>query len=559
MNAILTRALCALAMLSAVFFTASFASFAYAHEGHDHGPPPSPPSAAALDRGEAHSEKIEIVATLDGDTLRIFVDRYATNAPVDGAAVDVETSAGPAKAEALGDGMYRLTGVPLPKEGPVNLIVSVALDGDVDLFPIEIVRTPPSEPSASNAASLSFWRELTPPIFGALLLVVFASGLALGAAGSSLRRRRKQAAIAMALLLMLSASPLLAHEGHDHSDTPPASAAPQSDRASRTADGLIFVPKQVQRIFEVRTILTTTARIARASELPGRVIPDPDASGYVQTSVGGRLSQPQGGFPQLGSRVEKGQVLGLVLPPIQAIDASDMRQRQGELDQQIAIVERRVKRFEQLAPSGAVAQATLEEARLELQGLRERRASIDLAKRQPEELIAPVAGVIADGTPIVGQIVQSNAVVFQIVDPSRLWVEALSFQPLAAKARATARSASGQTVSLAFKGAGLVTRNQSIPVRFAVEDNSGKLQSGEFVTVFAQAGEAVDGIAVPRSAVVRAANGQDFVYEHVSAERFAPRAVRIEPIDGENVLVASGLEAGRRVVVTGAELIDHVR
>jgi RND family efflux transporter MFP subunit len=559
MNAILTRALCALAMLSAVFFAAGFASFAYAHEGHDHGEAPlSPPSAAALERGEAHSEKIEIVATLDGDTLRIFIDRYATNAPVDGATVDVETSAGPAKAEALGDGMYRLTGVPLPEEGPVNLIVSVALDGEVDLFPIEIARTPPSEPSASNAASLSFWRELTPPMFGALLLVVFGSGLLFGAAATSMRRR-KQAAIAAALLLMLSVSPLLAHEGHDHGDAPPASAAPQGDRASRTAAGLIFVPKQVQRIFEVRTILTTAARIARASELPGRVIPDPDASGYVQTSVGGRLSQPQGGFPQLGSRVEKGQVLGLVLPPIQAIDASDMRQRQGELDQQIAIVERRVKRFEQLAPSGAVAQATLEEARLELQGLRERRASIDLAKRQPEELIAPVAGVIADGTPIVGQIVQSNAVVFQIVDPSRLWVEALSFQPLAAKARASARSASGQTVSLAFKGAGLVTRNQSIPVRFAVEDNSGKLQSGEFVTVFAQAGEAKEGIAVPRSAVVRAANGQDFVYEHVSAERFAPRAVRIEPIDGENVLVASGLEAGRRVVVTGAELIDHVR
>ncbi|MEZ5764875.1 MAG: efflux RND transporter periplasmic adaptor subunit [Xanthobacteraceae bacterium] len=554
MNAILTRALCVLAMLSALF-----TSFTYAHEGHDHGPAPSSPSAATLERGEAHSEKIEVVATLDGDTLRIFIDRYATNAPVDGATVDVETSAGPAKAEALGGGMYRLTGVPLPEEGPVNLIVSVALDGEVDLFPIEIVRTPPSEPSASKAASLSFWRELTPPMFGALLLVVFGSGVVFGAAATSMRRRRKQAAIAAALLLMLSVSPLLAHEGHDHGEAPPVSAAPQGDRASRTADGMIFVPKPVQRIFEVRTILTETARIARASELPGRVIPDPDASGYVQTSVGGRLSQPPRGFPQLGSRVEKGQVLGLVLPPIQAIDASDMRQRQGELDQQIAIVERRVKRFEQLAPSGAVAQATLEEARLELQGLRERRASIDLAKRQPEELIAPVAGVIADGTPIVGQIVQSNAVVFQIVDPSRLWVEALSFQPLAAKASASARSASGQTVSLAFKGAGLVTRNQSIPVRFAVEDNSGKLQSGEFVTVFAQAGQAIDGIAVPRSAVVRAANGQDFVYEHVSAERFAPRAVRIEPIDGENVLVASGLEAGRRVVVTGAELIDHVR
>lgn len=555
MNATLTRALCALAMLSVIF-----ASVARAHEGHDHETPPSASTSTTRDRGEAHSDRLEILATLDGDTLQVFIDRYATNAPLDGATVEIETAAGPAKAEALGNGVYRLTGVPLPDSGPVHLIVSVSLDGEVDLFPLEIARTPPSEPSGSDAASSSLGQFLTPPTLGVLLLAVFASGILLGAAGSSARQRRKQAAIATALLLMLlSMSPSLAHEGHDHGDESPKSVEPLGDRASRTADGLIFVPKPVQRIFEVRTIVTVTAPIARTSELPGRVIPDPDASGYVQTSVGGRLSQPQGGFPQLGSRVEKGQVLGLVLPPIQAIDVSDMRQRQGELDQQIAIVERRVKRFEQLAPSGAVAQATLEEARLELQGLRERRAFLDQSKRQPEELIAPVGGVVADGTPIVGQIVQSNAVVFQIVDPARLWVEALSFQPLAAKARASARSANGQTVSLAFKGAGLVTRNQSIPVRFAVEGDAGRLQSGEFVTVFAQSEEQKDGIAVPRSAVVRAANGQDFVYEHVSAERFAPRAVRIEPIDGERVLIASGLEAGRRIVVNGAELIDHVR
>ena len=35
-------------------------------------------------------------------------------------------------------------------------------------------------------------------------------------------------------------------------------------------------------------------------------------------------------------------MLAYVTPPLQAIDVSDMRQRQGELDQQISIVERRL-------------------------------------------------------------------------------------------------------------------------------------------------------------------------------------------------------------------------
>ena len=67
------------------------------------------------------------------------------------------------------------------------------------------------------------------------------------------------------------------------------------------------------------------------------------------------------------------------------------------------------------------------------------------------------------------------------------------------------------------------------------------------------------GIALPRSAVVRSANGQDLIYEHVSAERFQPRPVRIEPLDGERVLVAAGIATGKRIVVQGAELLDQVR
>ena len=67
------------------------------------------------------------------------------------------------------------------------------------------------------------------------------------------------------------------------------------------------------------------------------------------------------------------------------------------------------------------------------------------------------------------------------------------------------------------------------------------------------------GFAVPRTSIVRGANGQDVVFEHVAAERFEPRAVRVEPLDGERVLIAAGLEAGSRVVTEGAELLDQVR
>ena len=38
-----------------------------------------------------------------------------------------------------------------------------------------------------------------------------------------------------------------------------------------------------------------------------------------------------------------------------------------------------------------------------------------------------------------------------------------------------------------------------------------------------------------------------------------PREVRVEPLDGERVLIVSGVEPGKRVVTQGAELLNQIR
>ena len=304
--------------------------------------------------------------------------------------------------------------------------------------------------------------------------------------------------------------------------------------------------------------MTESGAFKRSVELPGRIIPDPNASGFVQAAVGGRLSPPPGGFARLGTAVKKGDVLAYVAPPIQAIDVSDMRQRQGELDQQITIVDGRVSRYLRLAPSGAVPRQLLDEAQLELQGLKERRKSLDQTRRESESLIAPVDGIIADGTPVAGQITQPNAVVFHIVDPARLWVEAWSFAAIMPTV-ANATTDEGKTMKLDFRGSGFADRNQTILVHFAIEGDSSGVRAGQLVTVLVATDGKREGIAIARAAVVRNANGQDFVFEHVAPERFVARAVRTEPLDGGRTLILAGIEPGKRIVVQGAELLDHVR
>jgi RND family efflux transporter MFP subunit len=333
----------------------------------------------------------------------------------------------------------------------------------------------------------------------------------------------------------------------------------QGEIAQRLSDGTLFVPKPMQRILAIRTTLTQAAIHRKTLELPGRIIPDPNASGFVQASVSGRLSAPLGGFPKLGTIVKAGDVLALVTPPFQAIDVSDMRQKGGELDQQINIVERRIARYESLAKTGAVPKVTLDEAILELRGLRERRAFLDKTRGEPERLIAPVSGVIAAANAVAGQIAETNAVVFQIVDPARLWVEALTFSLLPDAQPATGRTGEGHKLALSFQGAGLTDRSQAIPVHFAIEGDQKGLRVGQLVTVLAPTGEQTQGLAVPRTSVLRGANGQTMLFEHTAAERFEPRIVRVEPLDAERVLVLDGLAAGRRVVVQGAELLNQIR
>src|SRR5262249_49363212 len=137
---------------------------------------------------------------------------------------------------------------------------------------------------------------------------------------SVFRRRPAAASVAIAVLLLCSGA--LAHEGEDHGPAPPA---PGSNVPQRLPDGSLFVPKATQPTLAIRTMLTDAVRYARTVELPGRIIPDPNASGLVQAAAGGRLSAPPGGFPRLGTRVSAGDVLAYVTAPVQTIDVSDMR------------------------------------------------------------------------------------------------------------------------------------------------------------------------------------------------------------------------------------------
>ncbi len=548
--------------LFAALLSITFTGTAFSHTGHPHGDEAPPVSVQTAPRATAASPLFELVAVASGTALVVYLDRFETNAPVIGATVDVETPTGPARAVQDGE-LYVLETPWAAKPGTYELLFTIAAETDIDFLtatltiPEPLVAAPVVEKPAATviaeqlragiASVQDRLQRADPALIGIGLL-----GLLGGALAMALMRRRLVAVGVLAAVLALGLGSSVAF-----AET--ATGAPViRDVAQRLPDGRVFAPKAAQRILAILTMAAVEAEHRRGVEMPGRVVPDPNASGFVQTAIGGRLAAPPGGFPSLGAVVKAGDVMALVEPSLAAADQSSIRQSKAELDQEIALEEREVARFQTLAASGTVSQAQLEGAELTLKGLRERRAALDAIRMEPEVLLAPVAGVISKANAAPGLIAETNTEVFHIIDPAQLWVEALAFGAEPVSGNASIGGADGTSIPLSLIGAGFAEDGQAQPVHFSI-DAKGSLNVGDRVTVFAETASVTMGIAAPREAVIRGPNGEDIVFVHIAPEMFEPRAVRTESLDGGRVIIVAGIAAGDRVVTQGAELLNQLR
>ncbi len=546
---------------------------AFSHEGHSHGDEPAPPAAAAP-RAEAHSDLFEIVAVLGPDRrLWLYLDRYVTSEPVDGATVQVTLDGEDlGAATPAGEAIYVLANPAFERPGQRNLVFAIIAGEDMDLLPatLEIPAAAgalTATPVSSELLSMAL-REPTLWAAGLLLLLL---GIAIGRvaapralpplvvaeppataarphalpSGAPVPERAAAAPAVVALLAVLL--------------VPTIARAQPMDAPRRQPDGSIFVPKPSQRLLGLRTGTAEIGEASVAVRLTGQVVADPNASGRVQASEAGRIEPPEGGFPMLGQRVVRGEVLGFVVPIMAAQDRVGVRASIAELDSLIVIAEARVRRFTAL--TGTVAQAEINDARALLEGLRQRRAANLPAVTGREPILAPSAGLISVVRVAAGQVIQAQEPLFDIVDPTRLWVEAIAFDPAAVAevSGAAAVTAGGQALRLGFVGRGMTLRQQGLPLHFCIEGGAPGLAVGQPVTVLVETPRRTAGIVLPAEAVVRNPEGGQVVYEMPSAERFLPRPVRVQPLDGHRVLVTAGLERGARVVTSGAGLIAQVR
>lgn len=297
----------------------------------------------------------------------------------------------------------------------------------------------------------------------------------------------------------------------------------------------------------------------------GTVSANRNSFARVTPPVAGRLIKIAA---DLGAQVPAGATLAILESPELAEVRTTFQQNQTELD----LARVNLERARKLAVDASIAkkdllraQADYERARAAVAAVEARLATLGVAAvvpagKSPANLTvtAPLAGTVVERTAVLGEYAQAYQPLFTVADLSTVWVEANIYERDLAEA-AVGNSAM-VTVSaypdrrfegkVAYIGNILDIDTRTATARIEVANPDGFLKPGLFANVEIAKNVHRPTLRVPENALVLL-QGQmtAFVAE---GDGFAPRPVEIGERNGGMVVVKSGLEAGDRVVVSGA-------
>ena len=508
---------------------------------------PKPAQADAAPRGGAASDKFELVAVAQGGELVIYLDRFATNEPVrgrhdrrsktpDGSGRGRERRRTPTgsrppwlgkpghyRSDRHGDGRRR------HRRAAGHDRRARPQRGDdsrrrLDVPPDTAALQPATGVAARGRIPARSRGDVVSPPRGRSGSVV---------ADDRVRRRAG------------------AHEGHSHA--PAAQVQTLADRAVRGGRRLGVCAQTDPAHFRIAHGAAEVGIAPRArSNCPAASFPTRTPAALCRPRSAAGCRAPPGGFPRLGTPVQAGRRAG----PRHAADAADRRVRHAPAPGRTrpADLHRRAPAAP-LRAAGAERRGRaiqLEETKLELEGLKERRAALDKVRREPEALIAPVdwrdrrghAGRRADRAAQCGGV------------PDRRSGPAVDRGAELRRRGRTARRRRGdrrRPHAAAYVPRLGLGRPQPVDRRCNSRSRArapacAPASSSPCSSDRRRREEGHRHPACQRDPhVERPGRG----LRPRPPERFEAKPVRIEPLDGERVLVLAGLEPGERVVGPG--------
>lgn len=375
--------------------------------------------------------------------------------------------------------------------------------------------------------------------------------------------------ICTVLIVGASASACGGQEAPAKSPAPAAVANPVTEG---NLTSITLTPEAVSRL-GIQTVTTAVESVSRTRSVGGEIVAPPGGAVAVSAPTAGTLQAAGGGVPRAGARVTRGQAifaLFAVQPPDRnlGVDAArDVATAEAEL----ALATQRAERLDRLLSDGAASARSVEEARAQQQVAA---ARAEAARAQANEIgnspnrtgtgmivRSPITGILQSVSVAPGQTVAASAPLFEVVQTEALWVRVPLF---VGDRNGIDNSKPATVVSLgsatspelnATPVAGPPTADPAAATSdqfYALQSGAGVVRPGDRVSVRLPLTGAEQALVVPTAAVVYDLTGGAWVYEATGATTFVRRRIEIRSTVGGKTLVARGIEAGKKVVTSGA-------
>ncbi|MFT7464712.1 MAG: cobalt-zinc-cadmium efflux system membrane fusion protein [Pseudohongiellaceae bacterium] len=388
------------------------------------------------------------------------------------------------------------------------------------------------------------------------------------------------------------------HESLQEAAVAAAAAAAASDEPPG------HVPFLMEQQWEVGTLLAPAEprQLTQRLVVPAQIVLAEGAAAVVSPPVSGRLLAPaHGPLVRSGDRVQQGQELGIVVPPVSADVAAQLNalalelelqslridHEHAEASTQLSFATIEHARLAQLVPKGLATRQQLalaerdvalaassekhaQEARESLAALQQQQRAESVDEGLPQgalsfSLHAPISGVVLDGGWVVGESVEASEELLRIVDPDQLWVVGrvsefdLSQLSESPAAQVTLPALPTQRIPVgadgadgaAVMGSEVELPSRTVSIRYALPASLGAVRAGMLADLEI-AVDVVDApVVIPFEAVVME-QGMPTAYVMLHGELFQRRDLTLGLRDGDFVEVRAGIDAGEHVATRGA-------
>jgi len=347
--------------------------------------------------------------------------------------------------------------------------------------------------------------------------------------------------------------------------------------------GIITLTEEAEQRLGVKVTPAERKNVNRVRIYGGEVMVPAGRTILVSAPMQGTLQAPEGGVPQAGHAVKKGQhvfsLLPLFSPEASTTLATTRADVEGQVNNartQLSAMKLALDRAQRLFIQEAGSKRGVEEAQaqhdLALKGLEAAETRLTIltkalgsaatGRAEPIHLESPESGILRNVSALSGQNVPSGGALFEVIDLSEVWVRVPVYvgdlREIAVTEIAQVGNLSMQSGDPTWPAVPVQAppsanpQSATVDLFFSLKNDNTQLTPGQRVGVKLTLSTGGDCLTVPWGAVLHDLQGGTWVYEVLGPRTYRRQRIFVRYAMDNTAVLATGPAPGTNVVSEGA-------